>query len=200
MTKQKPIAMPPSYKEYDELFLSARIKPERIKQIDALIENILPAKERYEQVSDHVNRNMPWWFVAGIHCMECSLNFHSHLHNGDPLTERTKHVPAGRPLIGNPPFTWEESATDALMLKQFNLEKNWIIANMLYMLERYNGMGYRKHNINTPYLWSFTNNYSAGKFVADGHFDANAVSLQAGAAAIIKRMEERQLITINKDS
>lgn len=188
--------MPPSYKEYDELFATSRVKPERIKQIDALIDKISSSKERYEHVADNVNRNMPWWFVAIIHCMECSLNFHCHLHNGDPLTARTSHVPAGRPLIGNPPYTWEESAIDALMLKQFNLEKNWIMANILYSLERYNGMGYRKHKINTPYLWSFTNHYAKGKFTADGYYDENAVSLQAGAVAIIKQIAEKNLITI----
>jgi lysozyme family protein len=40
----------------------------------------------------------------------------------------------------------------------------------------------------TPYLWSFTNHYTKGKFVADGKFDANAVSKQCGAAAILKLM------------
>ena len=57
---------------------------------------------------------------------------------------------------------------------------------MLYQLERYNGFGYRKRGLVTPYLWSFSNLYIKGKFVADGHFDPNAVSKQCGAALMLK--------------
>ena len=59
--------------------------------------------------------DIPWWFVAVIHDLEASRNFNAHLHNGDPLTHRTVHVPKNRPP-GNPPFTFEESARDALTL------------------------------------------------------------------------------------
>jgi lysozyme family protein len=38
----------------------------------------------------------------------------------------------------------------------------------------------------TPYLWSFSNNYEKGKFVADGHYDPEAVSKQCGAALMLK--------------
>ena len=62
---------------------------------------------------------MPWYVVGLIHTMESSGNFAAHLHNGDPLSARTTHVPAGRPKAGAPPFTWEESATDALTMQGF---------------------------------------------------------------------------------
>jgi lysozyme family protein len=58
---------------------------------------------------------------------------------------------------------------------------------MLYRWEAYNGFRSRTlHNINTPYLWSFSNHYSKGKFVADNVWDGNAVSKQCGAAVMLK--------------
>jgi lysozyme family protein len=43
---------------------------------------------------------------------------------------------------------------------------------------------------------SFSNLYSKGKFVQDGHFDPNAVSKQCGAALMLKAVaapEKRQV-------
>ena len=40
----------------------------------------------------------------------------------------------------------------------------------------------------SPYLWSFSNHYARGKYVADGHFSATAVSQQCGAALLLKRL------------
>jgi lysozyme family protein len=57
---------------------------------------------------------------------------------------------------------------------------------MLYLLEGYNGFGYRRRGVPTPYLWSFSNIYESGKFVLDGKFDPNAVSKQCGAALMLK--------------
>jgi lysozyme family protein len=58
----------------------------------------------------------------------------------------------------------------------------------LYRLEKYNGFGYRKRGLATPYLWSFSDRYRQGKYVADGVFDPAAVSGQCGAAVIMKRL------------
>ena len=49
-------------------------------------------------------------------------------------------------------------------------------------------MGYRKRSVATPYLWSFTNHYDKGKFVADGKYDAEAISKQVGAAILLKEL------------
>ena len=59
---------------------------------------------------------------------------------------------------------------------------------MLYRFEANNGMGYRKRSVATPYLWSFTNHYDKGKFVADGKYDAEAISKQVGAAVLLKEL------------
>ena len=62
---------------------------------------------------------------------------------------------------------------------------------MLYLLEKFNGFGYRNKRLPTPYLWSFSNHYEQGKYVADGQFDPQAVSLQCGAAVMIKALLEK---------
>ncbi len=79
------------------------------------------------------------FFIAVIHNMEASQNFNKHLHNGDPLTARTVQVPAGRPKKGTPPFSWEDSAADALAIRGLGAKTDWSLAGMLYQLEGYNG-------------------------------------------------------------
>lgn len=147
------------------------------------VNKIILNKSRYESVG-----LIPWDVLGCIHGLEASFSFSKHLHNGDPLTARTVQVPAGRPINGTPPFTWEESAKDALSMK--SLPTEWTIERKLYFLESYNGFGYYSKGINSPYLWSFTNNYTKGKYVADGKYDPEAVSKQCGAAAILKKLEE----------
>ena len=135
---------------------------------------------------------VPWYCVGIIHSLEASFNFTKHLHNGDSLTAKTTHVPAGRPLQGTPPFTWEESAIDALNMKKSSWNS---ISEILYNLESYNGFGYMMHhNINSPYLWAGTNHYTSGKYTSDGKFSVVAVSSQIGAASIILQMINKKLI------
>ncbi len=102
--------------EYRMLFQTAKVKPQRKALVDQTVHSLVAHKDRYEHVGDPID--VPWWFVAVIHQMEGSRNFHTHLHNGDPLTHKTVHVPTNRPP-GNPPFTFEESARDALTLEGF---------------------------------------------------------------------------------
>ena len=139
---------------------------------------------RYKAVSE--NARVPWQVIGVIHQREASGNFSCHLHNGDPLTARTFHVPADRPAIGKPPFSWEYSALDALNLdKMYAVDWNDLDA-ALDRIERFNGIGYRKHGINSPYVWAGTNHYTKGKYVSDGHFDPDYVDKQPGCAGMLK--------------
>ena len=98
--------------EYERLFDSCQVRDGKLPVVERIIGNILKNKKRYEEVGRRVR--IPWYFIAVIHNMEGGLNFNTHLHNGDPLTKRTQHIPRGRPKSGTPPFTWEESSIDAL--------------------------------------------------------------------------------------
>lgn len=171
--------------DYAHLWETATLLPSRKAAADATAAKIIANMDRYKKVE--AATSVPAVIVGIIHAMECGLNFSKHLHNGDPLTRRTTHVPAGRPKTGSPPFTWEESAIDALTMEGLNKVGAWTPEVFCYQLEKYNGTGYRrlKTPINSPYLWSGTNQYSRGKYVSDGRYDPNAVSGQSGAVAIL---------------
>jgi lysozyme family protein len=172
--------------EYQSLFDTCQVEPEKQAEVKSLAAKIVHNQSRYEAVGTALS--IPWQFIAVIHNMECSQRFDQQLHNGDPLTARTVHVPAGRPVEGDPPFTWEQSATDALQLEGLDQVTDWSLPGLLYRMEKYNGFGYRiRHpEVLTPYLWSASNHYTKGKFVADGKFDPDAVSKQDGGAVILQ--------------
>lgn len=179
---------------YQELFNTCIVRPQRSGEIETIIESLQANRGRYEYVAN--DRGIPWFFLAVIHNMESSQNFNRHLHNGDPLSARTVNVPAGRPKKGHPPFTWEQSASDALSLKRIGPRTDWSLAGILYRIEAYNGWGYRRYHpeVLSPYLWSFSNHYRSGKYVADGRWSDSAVSSQCGAAVLLRRMVEHGLI------
>lgn len=177
--------------EYLDLFQTLEINPSRFSEVDALADKVVANRTRYETVGRQVKA--PWFFVGAIHNMESSLRMDRHLHNGDPLTQRTRHVPAGRPAAGSPPFTWQASAVDALQLRKVDRVAEWSTQRILYELEGYNGWGYRLHHahVKSPYLWSFSNHYTRGKYIADGTWSDSAVSGQCGAAVLVRRLEQR---------
>lgn len=160
---------------YLDLWLRASVSQDLI--VKGVVKKLLHNRHRYESI-----KNAPWQIVAVIHYLESSMDFTKHLHNGDPLTGRTMQVPKGRPK-GQPPFTWEVSAEDAIRLKNWS---DWSLAGSLYFLEMYNGFGYAYRGINSPYLWSFTQHYTKGKFVRDRVFDPEVKSRQIGAVALLK--------------
>lgn len=142
--------------------------------------------------------SVPWFIIAVIHQLEASGNFNTHLHNGNPLSAKTTDVPKNRPL-GDPPFTWEESAQDALTFDGLNNWTDWSIAGICYKLEGFNGFGHRLFHpdVKSPYLWSFSNHYTKGKYHSDGIFDRILVSQQCGAMVLLKMMEEKQRISLS---
>lgn len=183
--------------QYRSRYASLQVRPERVTQIDRYIDSIVASRPRYEAVQ--AATGVPWYVVGVIHLLESSLNFSKHLHNGDPLTARTVHVPADRPAApprsGSLPYTWEESAEDAL--SRFRSWRNWGVAGALYQLERYNGWGYQSRGVPSPYLYSFSDQYEKGKYAADGVYDPDLVSRQAGAATVLKRMEQRGIVSLS---
>ena len=176
---------------YVRLFDSCVIRPDKANEVRWYVSRLTdPARrERYQRIEDEVC--VPWYFVGIIHGMECGFDFNKHLHNGDPLRARTVQIPKNRPERWNPPTDWHSSAVDALRYDKFADLTDWNLARMLYRWEAYNGWRSRLlYNINTPYLWSFSNHYTKGKFVADNVWDANAVSRQCGAAVMLKMLVE----------
>ena len=181
--------------EYAALFASTEVRSDRSENLDWYLKAIEKFRPRYEALAKDVG--VPWHFVGLIHGLESSFNFRAHLHNGDfPLSARTRQVPAGRPLVWTAPFTWEASAKDALKLMGFTGQSDWSLERTLYRLEAYNGFGYRKHGVATPYLWSFSNHYERGKFVRDGRWSEEAKSQQCGAATLMKVLTNAKVIEV----
>jgi lysozyme family protein len=180
--------------EYQAYFDTCQIREDRLGQVRWHTDRLLAFRERYREVGDALS--IPWYVIGVIHALECSFNFATHLHNGDPLTAKTVRVPKGCPASGAPPFQWADSARDALMMKGFHNQSNWSLPVILYRWEAYNGFGYRPRGIVTPYLWSFSNHYTSGKYVRDGVFDPGAVSKQCGAAVMLRDLVERREVTL----
>jgi len=176
--------------DYDRLFSTCAVRPQYQAEIDTALTRIIAHKDRYAALAQ--TAGVPWTLIAVLHAMECGQNFNRHLHNGDPLDRPTVQVPKGRPP-GKGPWTWEQSATDALTIQGFQRWKDWSVAGVLYKLECYNGTGYRLYHpsVLSPYLWSYSNHYSAGKYKADGAFSASAQSKQPGTAVLLRRLAEK---------
>jgi len=172
--------------EYRTLFDSCQIDPQKRPNAEENANLLQLYKSRYDKVGKALG--IPWYFIGAIHCLEAGFRFVTHLHNGDPLAQRTVHVPRGQPVVWNPPSDWESSAEDAL--KAYANQQDWSLEHLLYRWEGYNGWGYHGR-INSPYLWSFSNHYTAGKYVKDGVFDAHFVSSQCGTAVMLKVLMER---------
>lgn len=180
--------------EYLRRFAKCAARPEYAKLASWYVETIRRHESRYAKLSEQVS--VPWYFIAIVHALEASLNFRAHLHNGDyPLTQRTRNVPKDRPVDWLPPSDWESSAVDALTLEGFTGKTDWTLSDMLYRWEAYNGFGYRSRATPSPYLWSFSDQYSRGKFTADGKFDPTASSKQCGAAVILKSLVNAKIVS-----
>lgn len=169
---------------YTTLWAQMDIKPERLALVTRQADKIIGFKDRYQPIVDATG--VPYYVIGLIHLRESNFNFNTHLHNGDPLTARTYHVPAGRPIKGNPPFTFEESAIDALKQKGYDKITDWSIERIAYILEKYNGFGYVSRSVNSPYLWASTDNYTRGKYIRDGVYSSTTIDTQLGTMAILK--------------
>lgn len=172
---------------YAAQFHACEIKTAHAAEVRAEAARILASRARYESVAAHFP-GMPWWVVGVLHSLECGLSFKQHLHNGDPLSARTVQVPKGRPKAGTPPFTWEDSARDAMVYDGLDKITDWSPGAALVAFENYNGTGYRRRGVPSPYLWSFTDQYRCGKYTADGRYDPRAISRQCGCAALLKNI------------
>lgn len=178
----------------EERWLGAELNPKDLIRLDKAVEQFRMDEERYRTIEKMRKTGVPAPIIFALHGRESTWSFRRHLHEGSPLTGRTKYVPKGRPLRPDPPYTFEQSAEDALYSLK-NLERiNWLSrGDSLQAIEAYNGLGYQRYHkdVLSPYLWAGTSLYTSGKYVADGKFSQTAIDKQLGCAAILMRMEQR---------
>lgn len=181
--------------EYAELWHNMDIHPAKLASIEAVANKIISFKDKYEVISQLTT--VPWYMIGLLHLRESGNDFNTHLHNGDPLSARTVHVPAGYPKTGNPPFTFEYSAVDALKKEGLDRVTDWGIERIAYYFEKFNGFGYRGKGVNSPYLWAGTDNYTKGKYIRDRVYSATVVDTQLGVMPILKVILDKTAVQVN---
>ena len=159
-------------------------------EMKSFVNNYLQNKQRYEKVAQAAD--MPPELIAALHWRESSGNFGTYLHQGDPLGKPARRIPNNIPVFND----WETAAIHALSLKnqykdRFGITKDTSdndTAALLSYAEYYNGKGYYNRNQPSPYVFSGSSSYSAGKYVADGKYDPNAVDKQLGVYSMLNTL------------
>ncbi|WP_434886395.1 hypothetical protein [Bradyrhizobium oligotrophicum] len=156
------------------------------RSFDLASRRLMTAKSRYQAVTKRTG--VPWPIIAVIHERESSQSWSRSLAQGDPWDRVSVHVPAGR----GPFASWEDAAVDALVNCAPHAARwqDWSIGGALTLLEQYNGLGYARRGVPSPYVWAGTDQYRAGKYVRDGVYDPQAVDRQPGCAGMLKAMME----------
>jgi lysozyme family protein len=130
-----------------------------------------------------------WYHVAVIHMREADADFHCYLGNGQSLSKRTTLVPKGRgPFSG--PSAFVDGCLDALAVDGLNTVMDWKLEKILYFSETFNGGGYARRGLPSPYIWGGTNIQKQGKFVKDGVFNWRAWDTQPGCAPLLHMMQQ----------
>jgi len=154
----------------------------RTSETATAAQKLMGYKARYGAVS--AQTNVPIVLLATLHNRESDADFRTYLGNGEPLNRVTRLVPKGR----GPFPSWEAGAIDALKIDGLSSVAEWSWEKALYYGELWNGFGPRNHGIHTGYLWSGTNHYTRGKYVADGVWDGSHVDTQLGIVPVMKQM------------
>lgn len=183
--KKKPIEVKPRL-SYSELIPTLKIKETKIIEVKLICEKYKTLFSIYERVS--IKTGVPSDLIFALHYREASCSFKGVLHNGERIIgtgEKTSLVPKNR----GPFNTWEDAAIDALLLKKNIFPESWTFENKLSFAEKFNGLGYRNKGLQSPYVFSFTNAYEKGKYVADGKFNPEFIDKQCGVAAILLELD-----------
>jgi len=176
-------------KYYKDLYDTMEILPKFIKDFDWYYQKAIKGENKYSEATRQIyyelKISIPWQVIAVIHSLEATFDFHKQILNGELYYRETKLVPKG---LGPWP-DWFASTIAAFKHEKWKDIDYKKVPDVLYHLEKYNGVGYAKRGKNSPYLWSFSNHgLGVGKYVSDGKYSATAVSKQCGAAVLLKSL------------
>jgi len=181
------------------------LKADRIASFDGTAHRLCTetAKARYAGVTERLRsvgyQPVPWFFIAVVSEREYGGPPHwdKQLGQGDPLNRVSTHDPKGRgPFLDHPGDitpghdAWTRGCLDALIDCAPYAAKwtDWSIGGLLTLWEEYNGLGYAAMGVPSAYVWSGTDQYVSGKYVADHVYRAGVVDVQEGCAPILARM------------
>lgn len=177
---------------WDEMHMRA----DRLSAFNATAKRLYTGKDQYVAIQSATG--VPWPVVAVIHEREAGGPPHwdKQLGQGDPLDKVSRHDPQGRgpfyshdadlPLQG----AFYRAALDALIDCAPHAAKwmDWSMGGTCTILEEYNGLGYAAHGVPSAYVWSGTDQYVSGKYVADHDYRPGVVDVQEGCAPILASM------------
>lgn len=195
---QPDVGVGPSHEAYEEKYRKAVVTGNQARKdsMHAAAERIRANRSTYAKVESETG--VPWWWIGVIHLRESSFDFRTWLANGDSLNAPTWRVPAGLRGAGSPPWSWHEGAVISLKQMHYHKENFSTLGRCLRLAEAYNGWGYwsgkGRDTIppnSSPYIWSGTDQYRSGKYVADGVFDPHTVDVQLGVVCVMKALESQ---------
>lgn len=155
---------------HDELYRTASITKQAM--VDAAVKLIERGRATYKVIAD--NTGVPWYIIGAIHYREASCNFGRSIKDGHRITTNEWMHDAIHTING---FYWRKPDNDEVT-----------VADEAEFCERWNGIGYRRMGVPSPYLWSGTQHYKGGKYSSDGHYDRDLMDEQAGCMAIRRTM------------
>lgn len=169
--------------EYAQQCDSMSIKPSRVEEFKHLAEYAIAHKDQYMEVANATG--VQWYHIAVIHRREGDANFNTYLGNGQSLQHVTTEVPAGRgPFLG--PRGFFNGCLDALHIDGLDkVVPPWPLEKILYFCEVFNGGGYSRMGLPSPYNFGGTSIQVIGKYIADHVFDHNQWDTQPGCAGIL---------------
>lgn len=179
------------------------MKAARIPAFHEAAVRLCAAKARYQGVTDQLvkqgHQAVPWWYIAIVSEREYSGPPHwdKQLGQGDPLNQRSHNVPKGMgPYLAHPGDStpgndaWTRCCVDVLInASPFAAKwKLWTPGGTLTLFEENNGLGYAERGVPSAYVWSGTDQYVSGKYVADHIYNPREVDVQEGCAPILAMM------------
>jgi len=127
--------------------------------------------------------------LMALHYRECNNNRNCQMFNGERWNRRTTLVPKG---LG-PWNSAEDAMHAAIEYKQIPSEFDEM-AEALQFIEGWNGWGYMNKGVPSPYVWSGSNHYISGKYVADGQYDPAVVDRQLGAGVLYLALKDIRMV------
>lgn len=169
--------------------MSTVLTNEQAKDVKLFRDRFEKHQARYERVA--AATGVPAPLIAAIHWRESHGDFGTYLHQGDPLGKAAVNHPTDIPIFTE----WEPAAIHAIKMKSglarsLQMEKATTdLASMATYAEFYNGLGYRRKGDESPYVYSGTDKYTGGKYVADGQYSSTTKDRQVGVIPLIESVD-----------
>jgi lysozyme family protein len=178
--------------EYTAQIARAHIRPECEHLLDATGKRLLHDKAVYLRIAEVTG--VPAAGLMALAEREMNGNLHCYLGNGQRLTQRTTIVPKNRGPFPDTEDGFVAGALDALHLDGLDqvakTAEGWSLPRFAYESELWNGFGYRKHRIPSPYVFGATTVQKPGKFIRDHAYSSTTMDPQLGTIAIVLKLFE----------